>query len=134
MSSCPNPTRPRPRAPRLATGPLPPPPRLRWNRRSCSGHDRTARSDRSFGGVPQCLSPQMSGRSALTAMIGIGADEQPPTMVVGDDLIEVGISGAAQPAGVWRVDGAERMVLEVERLHARPRRNGVEALLAAGAE
>src|ERR1700704_4656260 len=68
------------------------------------------------------------------AVIGVGADEHPATLVAGDDFIEVGIFGTAQRA--WRVEAVarERMILEVERNHRRMGRDRIDALLTAGAE
>jgi len=49
----------------------------------------------------------MTGGAAFGAMIGVGADEQPPTAVVGNNFVQVGIRRPAQPARMWCVDGAE---------------------------
>src|ERR1700693_3047177 len=68
------------------------------------------------------------------AMIGIGTDEHPPALVVGDDLIEVGIVCSAQCAGRVEAIAGERMILEIERHHRRMGRYSIDTLLAPGAE
>ena len=55
------------------------------------------------------------------AVIGVGTDEQPAAAIVGDDFVEITVVRAAQPARVRRADGAERMVVEVQRCGPRCR-------------
>src|SRR5437660_1413320 len=77
------------------------------------------------------------GRSFIAppfAMVRIRAHEHPAAFVVGDDLIEIGVGGAAQRAGLLGAARLERMILEIERHHASMGRDRVDTLLAAGAE
>src|SRR6202035_1628683 len=68
------------------------------------------------------------------AVIGVGADEHPAALVVGEDFVEIGIIRPAQRT--WRVEAVTRepMILEIERLDRCERRDRIDALLAAGAE
>ena len=76
----------------------------------------------------------MTGRAALGAMVRVGANEQPPATVIDDHFVEIHVVRAAQPARVRRADGAERMVVEIQRTHLGIRRHGIDALLASRAE
>src|SRR5258708_27339473 len=82
----------------------------------------------------RALAAAMTGCLPAFAIMRVGTDIHPTALVVGDDLVEIGILGAAQRA--WRIEtiARERMVLEVERDHLRKRRNRIDTLLAAGAE
>src|SRR3954471_11916604 len=80
------------------------------------------------------LAAAMTGQLARLAIIGVGTDEHPAALVVGDDLVEVGIAGAAQRAGRVEPVARERMILEIERDYVGMRRDRVDALLAAGTE
>src|ERR1700687_6289316 len=70
----------------------------------------------------------------VLAVIGVGADEHPAALVVGNDFIEVRIFRPAQRA--WRVEAVARewMIFKIERHHRRIRRNRIDPLLAGGAE
>src|SRR5882724_6559806 len=68
------------------------------------------------------------------AVVGVGADEHPPALVVGDDFVEVGLIGAAQRARRVEAVAREWMILEVERRHRCIGWNRIDALLAPGAE
>src|SRR3569623_757154 len=72
--------------------------------------------------------------AALLAEIGVRADEHAAAGIVGDDFVEIGVRRATQFALRVVAIRLERMILEVERLHMRVGRDGVVALLAAGAE
>src|ERR1700759_1367663 len=76
----------------------------------------------------------MALRLAGLAEIRIRANEHPPALVVGDDLVEVRVIGAAQRAGRVMTVAVERMVLEIERHHRRVGRDRVDALFTAGAK
>src|SRR5580700_10015411 len=82
----------------------------------------------------RALGAAMALALAGLAVIRVGADEHPAALVVGDDLVEVGIIRPAQRAGRVEAVARERMILEVERLDLRERRDRIDALLAAGAE
>src|ERR1700694_439977 len=68
------------------------------------------------------------------AVVGVGADEHPAALVVGNYFVEIGIVRPAQRA--WRVETVARegMILEIERNNRSEQRNRIEAFLAAGAE
>src|SRR6202166_2590598 len=68
------------------------------------------------------------------AVIGVGADEHPAALIVGDDFIEVGIGRSAQRTWCIETVARERMILEVERHYRGKGRNRINPLLAAGAE
>src|ERR1700675_3714103 len=68
------------------------------------------------------------------AIIGVGTDEHPPALVVGDDFVEIGIIRPAQRTGRVESVACEGVILEVERLHRGMGRNRIDALLAASAE
>src|SRR5690349_17725482 len=70
----------------------------------------------------------------LAAMVGIGADEHALALVVEDDLVEIGVARATERAGLVPFLHAKGMVLEIEALHLRIRRQRIDALLAAGPE
>src|ERR1700685_4317126 len=72
--------------------------------------------------------------AVLLAIVRIRADEHAAAAVVGDYFVEVAVGGAANLAGCLVAIGLEWVILEVERHHARIRRNGVDALFAAGTE
>src|ERR1035438_9184900 len=76
----------------------------------------------------------MTCRLTPLAIVSVGTDEHPAALIVGDDLVEIGIFRTAQRA--WRVEAVsrERMVLEVERHYGGVRRDCIDALFAAGAE
>src|SRR5438128_2288812 len=76
----------------------------------------------------------MAGGLASLAIIGVGADEHAPALVVGHDLIEIGIFRGAQRARRVEAIGFEGMVLEVERHDLGIGRDRIDALLATGAE
>src|SRR4030088_2325434 len=80
------------------------------------------------------LAAAMAGQLARLAIISVGTDEHPAALIVGDDLVEIGITGAAQRAGRVETVARERVILEIERYHVGVRRDRVDALLAAGAE
>src|SRR3954451_18176264 len=68
------------------------------------------------------------------AIVRVGADKHPAALVVGHDLVEIGILGPAQRTRRIELVARERMVLEVQRDHRGIWRNGVDALLASGAK
>ena len=76
----------------------------------------------------------MARQLARLAIVSVGTDEHPPALVVGDDLVEIGIAGATQRAGRVEPVARERVILEIERHHVGVRRDCVDALLAASAE
>src|SRR5262249_23759614 len=76
----------------------------------------------------------MARRLTTLAIVGIGANEHAAPRIIGDDLVEIGILGAAQRARRVEAIARERMVLEIERYHLGVRRNRIDALLAAGTE
>src|SRR3954463_2591270 len=80
------------------------------------------------------LATTMTSRLAGLAIVSVRADEHAPALVVGDDLVEIGIAGAAPRA--WRVKAVarERVILEIERHHVGVRRDRVDPLFASGAE
>src|SRR6202166_5394161 len=71
---------------------------------------------------------------AALAIIGVGTDEHPAALVVGDDFVEIGIICRAKRARRVEAVARERMVLEVERHHLGVRRDRIDPLLAPGAE
>src|SRR6185312_17271156 len=77
------------------------------------------------------LAAAMPLRLAALAIVGVGADEHPTAPIVGDDLVQIGILGAAQGAGRLKAIGAEWVILEIERHHRRVRRHGVDAFFAS---
>src|SRR4051794_438858 len=80
------------------------------------------------------LAAAMAGQLTLLAIVGVGTDEHPPALVVSDDLVEIGIAGAAQRAGRIEPVARERVILEIERYHVSVRRDRIDALFAASAE
>src|SRR5215475_5778463 len=76
----------------------------------------------------------MTGGLPRLAIISVGADEHPAAGIVGHDLVEIGVLGAAQRTGRIEAVAREWMVLEIERHHLRVRRNGINALFAARPE
>ena len=58
----------------------------------------------------------------------------PPALVVGHDLVEIGVGRAAELAGRVELGALEGVILEIERDDARIGRDRVDALLAPGAE
>src|SRR3954452_5629693 len=76
----------------------------------------------------------MAGGLAALAIMGVGADEHAPALVVGDDLVEIGIFRGAQRARRVEAIGLEGVILEVERHNLGIGRDRIDALLAAGAE
>src|SRR3954465_7368778 len=76
----------------------------------------------------------MTRRLPAFAIVGIRADEHAAALVVGDDLVEIGVPGPAERA--WRAEDVARarVILEVERGRRRMRRNGIDALFATGSE
>src|ERR1700753_2544928 len=79
---------------------------------------------RAFGAVMALALPGL-------AIIGVGADEHPAALVVGDNFVEIGIGGAAQRARRVEAVARERMVLEIQRHHRGMRRDRIDPLLAA---
>src|SRR5262245_56891999 len=73
-------------------------------------------------------------RLAGLAIVRVGTDIHPAAPVIGYDLVEIGIFGAAQRAGRTEAITLERMILEVERGDRRVRRNRIDTLFAAGSE
>ncbi len=69
---------------------------------------------------------------ALLAMICIGADEHPPAAVVEDHFVQIDVARGAHRAGLGEFLDVEGVVLKIEADHLRMRRDGIDALLAAG--
>src|SRR5258708_38666208 len=67
-------------------------------------------------------------------MVGVGADEAARAAIVDHDLVEEALAAAATLAALGPALDGEGMVLEIETLHRRVRRQSIDALLAAGAE
>ena len=80
------------------------------------------------------ISPRMPFVPALLAKIGVGADEHLAAAVVEDHLVEIDLLCTAQRAGLVEGLDLEGMILEVEADDLGEGRDGVDALLAAGAE
>src|SRR5262245_25641320 len=77
------------------------------------------------------LAAAMTGRLAALAIISVGADKHAAAGIVRDDLVEIGVLGAAQRARRIEAIARKRMILEVERHHLGVGRDRVDALLAA---
>ena len=67
-------------------------------------------------------------------MRGVGAHIHPPPGVVDDHLVEIAVRGPAQRAVLLPGARIERMVLEIQAHRLRVGRDGVDPLLAPGAE
>src|ERR1700686_5608203 len=80
------------------------------------------------------LTAAVAARPACLAIIGVRADEHPAALVVRDDLVEIGLLGAAQRTGRVEPVTREWVVLEIERDHRGVWWNRIDALLAPGAE
>src|SRR6516165_3827737 len=65
----------------------------------------------------------MAGGLTALAIIGVRADEHAAALVVGDDLVEIRVLGAAQRARRVETIGLERVIFEIERHHLRVRRD-----------
>ncbi len=70
----------------------------------------------------------MAGGAAFLAIVGVGADEHVPAMVIEDDLVEIDLLGAAERAGLIEMLDLEGMVLEIEAHHFGMGRHGIDAL------
>ena len=66
---------------------------------------------------PPAAAPLTLPSLPLLAMVGVGADEHVPAMVVEDDLVEIDLLRAAQRAGLVEALDLEWMVLEIEADH-----------------
>ena len=67
-------------------------------------------------------------------MIGVGADEHPPALVVENHFVEIDILRTAKGAGFIETLDIEGIVLEIQADDVGIGRNRIDALLAAGAE
>src|SRR5262245_44159021 len=76
----------------------------------------------------------MAGCLTALAIVGVRTNEHPRALVVGHDLVEVGIVSAAERTRGIEAIRLERMILEIQRHHPGIRRDRIDALLAAGAE
>ncbi len=76
----------------------------------------------------------MSFRPAAFAVVGVGADEHAAAAIVEHHFVQVDVLRTAEAAGLGEALHGEGIILEVQAAHARVRRHGVDALLAAGAE
>src|SRR5215475_12952418 len=70
----------------------------------------------------------MTGRLTGLAIVGVRADEHAAAGIVGHDLVEIGVLGAAECAGRIEAVARERMILEVERHHLGVGRDRIDAL------
>ena len=76
----------------------------------------------------------MATGATIFTVVGIGADEHPPTLVVENDLVEIDVLAAAERAGLVEMLNRERVILEIEAHHLGLGRHGINPLLAPGTE
>src|SRR3954452_19851037 len=76
----------------------------------------------------------MAGGLAALAIIGVGADEHATALVVGGDLVEIGIFRGVQWARRVEAIPVERLVLGLEAPQLGIRPDRIDAFLATGAE
>ncbi|QTK80019.1 PhnJ Carbon-Phosphorus Lyase Complex Subunit [Agrobacterium tumefaciens] len=72
--------------------------------------------------------------AAIIAMVGVGADEHAPALVIQHHLVEIDILRAAQCAGLVEALDFKRVILEIQADDIRIGRHGIDALFAPGAE
>ena len=73
-------------------------------------------------------------RTARGAVIRVGTHEQPSAAIVDHHLVQIGVRRPAQPACMRSADRAERVIVEIQRLHLRVGRHSVDPLFPPGAE
>src|SRR5262249_16472282 len=74
-------------------------------------------------------------RAATTfAIVGVGTTEHPSAAVIGHHFVEETFHRTAERAAAVMAIALERVIFEIERHDRRVRRDGINALFAAGAE